>query len=70
MTSLIYMCFTNLFLSLAVSPLDGEYSAPERAPRPDELSSETGGIEQRFPLSSMPCKVNFSICEASIEETL
>ena len=25
-----------------------EYSAPERAPRPDELSSETGGVEQRF----------------------
>ena len=25
-----------------------EYSAPERAPRPGELSSETGGVEQRF----------------------
>lgn len=25
-----------------------EYSAPERAPRPAELSSETGGVEQRF----------------------
>jgi len=25
-----------------------EYSAPERAARPAELSSETGGVEQRF----------------------
>ena len=27
---------------------DDEYSAPERAPRPAELSSEAGGVEQRF----------------------
>ena len=25
-----------------------EYSVPERAPRPAELSSETGSVEQRF----------------------
>ena len=38
------ICFTNP----AQSRREAEYSAPERAPRPAELSSETGGVEQRF----------------------
>ncbi len=46
MTSHFYMCFTNLFLSLAVLPLEDAYSVSERASCPDELSSKAYSVEQ------------------------